>query len=227
MDAVCLERVSRFFGSGNKRIRALDDLTCKIGVGARLALVGPSGSGKTTLLSLIAALDRPDRGKIVVFDQDLAVMNETARADFRRRQVGLVFQDDALMPELTIAENLALPLVLLKTGARETEERVSDALAELGLAGYARSFPPALSGGEKQRVAVARAVIHHPRLLLADEPTANLDSQAAELVLSTIERLAGLYDLTVLMATHDPRVYERLPARLKLVDGRLPEADDQ
>ncbi len=219
--AVNIEQLSRFYKSGKSRIAALDNLTFKIKVGAQLALIGPSGSGKTTLLSLLGALERPDSGEITLFDINLNKMSERQTADFRRHNVGFIFQDDALMPELTVAENIALPLILIKTRTPEIKSRVNKILVDLDLENFSQSFPPTLSGGEKQRVAVARAVIHHPKLLLADEPTANLDSRAADLVLNAIDKLANQYSLTMVMATHDPRVYNRLPQKLELLDGKL------
>ncbi len=219
--AAHIEQVSRFYESGKSRIAALDNITFKIEIGAQLALIGPSGSGKTTLLSLLGALEHPDSGEITIFGENITKMSERETADFRRHNVGFIFQDDALMPELTVAENIALPLILIKTGTSEIKERVAGILAELVLENLGQTFPPSLSGGEKQRVAVARAVIHRPRLLLADEPTANLDSRAAALVLDAIDKLATEYSLTMIMATHDPRVYNRLSKKLELLDGKL------
>ncbi len=219
--AANIEQVSRFYGSGKSRLTALDNITFKINAGAQLALIGPSGSGKTTLLSLLGALERPDSGKITLFGANIDKMSERESADFRRHNVGFIFQDDALMPELTVAENVALPLILVKSAATEIKSRVATILADLDLQKFSQAFPPSLSGGEKQRVAVARAVIHQPKLLLADEPTANLDSRAAALVLNAIDKLANAYSLTMIMATHDPRVYKRLSKKLELRDGKL------
>ena len=219
--AADIKQVSRFYQSGKNRIAALDNITFKIEAGAQLALIGPSGSGKTTLLSLLGALERPDNGEITIFGKNLNKMSERENADFRRHNVGFIFQDDALMPELTVAENIALPLILIKTGAAEINRRIAKILDDLNLQKFNRTFPSSLSGGEKQRVAVARAVVHRPKLLLADEPTANLDSRAATLVLHAIDKLAKEYSLTMIMATHDPRVYNRLPKKLQLLDGKL------
>ncbi len=219
--AVRVERVSRCYKSGAGLITAIDKLTCEIEAGAQIALIGPSGSGKTTLLSLIGALEHPDCGNISLFSEEITCLSESAAANFRRHHVGFIFQDDALMPELTVAENVALPLILLKVAAAGIKRRVTDILTDLNLLKFSQSFPQSLSGGEKQRVAVARAIIHRPKLLLADEPTANLDSQAADLVLDTISRLAAAYSLTVVMATHDPRVHQRFSRKLELFDGKL------
>ena len=219
--AVLIAQVSRSYKSGSGRITAIDNLTLEIKAGAQIALIGPSGSGKTTLLSLIGALERPDCGSISLFSEEITRLSESEAADFRRHHVGFIFQDDALMPELTVAENVALPLILLKVAAVDIKRRVTDILTDLNLLKFSQSFPQALSGGEKQRVAVARAVIHRPKLLLADEPTANLDWQAANLVLDTISQLAAANSLTIIMATHDPRVHKRFPQKLELFDGKL------
>ncbi len=221
ISALLVENISRFYESGKIKIKALDSLSFTLAAGAQVALTGPSGSGKTTLLSLLGALEQTSLGTITVFGRDLGKMSESQAAAFRRRNVGFIFQDDALMPELTVAENVALPLVLTGVSNREIKLRVAGTLARLQLEKLAHSFPGALSGGEKQRIAVARAVIHRPQLLLADEPTANLDRRAADLVLDTITRLSSEVGLTMIMATHDPRVYNRMPQRLELIDGRL------
>ncbi len=219
--AVLVEQVSRSYKSGVGRITAIDNLSLEIEAGAQIALIGPSGSGKTTLLSLIGALERPDCGDISLFSEDITCLSESEAANFRRHHVGFIFQDDALMSELTVAENVALPLILQKVATADIKRRVTDVLADLNLLKFSRSFPQSLSGGEKQRVAVGRAVIHQPKLLLADEPTASLDSQAADLVLDTISKLAAAYSLTVIMATHDLRVHKRFPQKLELFDGKL------
>ena len=218
---ISLESVSRWFGSGATLIRALSDISLTLEEGSRTALVGPSGSGKTTLLNLVGALDRPTKGKITIKEMVVSGFNEQQAADFRRNQVGFVFQDDSLFPELTLTENVALPLVLQGLSRAERRSRARELLTSLGLETRLDSYPVNLSGGEKQRAAVARAVIHEPALLLADEPTANLDADAAEAVLQVIEQLAGRENLTVLVSTHDSRVFERFDRRIRLTDGRL------
>ena len=218
---ISLESVSRWFGSGATLIRALSDISLTLEEGSRTALVGPSGSGKTTLLNLVGALDRPTKGKITIKEMVVSGFNEQQAADFRRNQVGFVFQDDSLFPELTLTENVALPLVLQGLSRAERRSRARELLTFLGLEMRLDSYPVNLSGGEKQRAAVARAVIHKPALLLADEPTANLDADAAEAVLQVIEQLAGRENLTVLVSTHDSRVFERFDRRIRLTDGRL------
>ncbi len=219
--AVTLTDVVRRFGSGDTAIAALHEVSLDVQAGQQVAITGPSGSGKTTLLNLVGALDRPDEGSIWCLGRCLAAMNEREAATFRRRHVGLIFQDNALMDELTVSENVELPLVLIGEDPTARAEKVGQLLDKLGLAEKARVLPGILSAGEKQRVAVARAVVHRPHLLLADEPTANLDSASAETVMNTIESLAADCCLTVLLATHDPRVYNRFNRIVRLEDGRI------
>jgi putative ABC transport system ATP-binding protein len=219
--AITLKSVTRLFGTGDGRFAALREVDLEIPRGEHAALVGPSGSGKTTLLNLIGALDRADSGTVSCLGFDLGGISERAAADYRRRHVGLVFQDDALMPELTVRENVELPLILLHVYRAARRQQVSAILDVLGLSHRADAFPSTLSGGEKQRVAVARAVVHRPQLLLADEPTANLDTDSAMRVLDAISAVASQNCLTVVLATHDTRVIEHFPRIVTLKDGRI------
>lgn len=216
-----LDSVSRWFGQGQAQVCALSDISLTLTKGVQTALVGPSGSGKTTLLNLIGALDRPTQGTVMIDGKVVSAFNERQASEYRRHTIGFVFQDDALIPELTLAENVELPLVLLGIDKRERYQRVNELLDTLNLTKRQSAYPPLLSGGEKQRAAVARAVIHRPHILLADEPTANLDSESAELVLQVMRQLAEQNDLTVLVSTHDPRVYEQFDQLVRLKDGRL------
>lgn len=216
-----LDCVSRWFGQGQAQVCALSDISLTLHKGVQTALVGPSGSGKTTLLNLIGALDRPTQGTVMIDGETVSAFSERQASEYRRHAIGFVFQDDALIPELTLAENVELPLVLLGMGQRERQQRVNELLDTLNLTKRQSAYPPLLSGGEKQRTAVARAVIHRPHILLADEPTANLDSESAELVLQVMRQLAEQNDLTVLVSTHDPRVYEQFDQLIRLRDGHL------
>ncbi|HNV20063.1 MAG TPA: ABC transporter ATP-binding protein [Candidatus Hydrogenedentes bacterium] len=219
-----LKEVTRRFVTGNRSFPAVDNVSLTVRRGQRLALVGPSGSGKTTLLNLMGALDRPDGGTVQCLGVELSTASERKAADFRRKHLGFVFQQDALVPELTVHENVELPLVLLREDAAMRRETVDELLKALGLSQNARAYPGALSAGEKQRVAVARAVVHSPGILLADEPTANLDGISAGWVLDTIESLARKKDLTVILATHDARIFGRFESTIRLEDGRIVES---
>lgn len=216
-----LNSVSRSFGQGQAQVCALSDISLTLNKGEQAALIGPSGSGKTTLLNLIGVLDRPTQGTVMIAGKEVSAFNERQASEYRRHEIGFVFQDDALIPELTLAENVELPLVLLGIGQRERHHQVNQLLDTLNLTKRQSAYPPLLSGGEKQRTAVARAVIHRPHILLADEPTASLDSESAELVLQVMRQLAEQNDLTVLVSTHDPRVYEQFDQLVRLRDGHL------
>jgi putative ABC transport system ATP-binding protein len=213
--------VSRRFGEGYAMVTALKDVTLSLDHGSRVAVTGPSGSGKTTLLNLVGALDRPSSGFVRVMGQEVSAFSEQDASTFRRHHVGFVFQDDALIPELTVRENVELPLVLLGEPSKSRRHRVETVISQLGLDRRIDSFPPLLSGGEKQRAAVARAVIHGPQILLADEPTANLDTKSADAVMQTIDDLAAENELTVIVSTHDLRIAGRFDLRIRLNDGQL------
>ena len=214
-----IKGVSRWFGREHTQVRALTDINLSFAAGEQAALVGPSGSGKTTLLNLVGALDRPTAGQIHLGGQLLSAFTEHQAAEFRRREAGFVFQDSALLPELTLWENVELPLVLIGLPRLERKQRIEPLLQALDLNTRSGAFPPELSGGEKQRAAVARAVVHQPRIVLADEPTANLDTPSAQAVLDILRQLAQQHQLTMLVATHDPRVYTRFQRIIHLEDG--------
>jgi len=216
-----LDKVSRWFGSGHTQVRALSDLSLQLEAGTQAVIVGPSGSGKTTLLNLVGALDRPSAGQLTIGEEIVSAFSEQQACEFRRYRVGFVFQDNALLPELTVAENIEMPLVLIGQGAARRRQRVQELLLVLGLEKRGHSFPAELSGGEKQRVAVARAVSHQPQIVLADEPTANLDAVSARAVMNTLQQLTEQQQLTMLISTHDPRVFEQFEHIIRLEDGRL------
>lgn len=215
-----LENVSRWFGSGHTQVRALSDVSLELEVGTQAVVVGPSGSGKTTLLNLVGALDRPSHGQLTIGGEKVSSFSEQQACEFRRYRVGFVFQDNALLPELTVAENIEIPLVLIGQDAARRRQRVQELLLVLGLEKRGHSFPAELSGGEKQRVAVARAVSHRPQIVLADEPTANLDVVSAVAVMQSLRQLTE-QQLTVLVSSHDPRVFEQFEHVIRLEDGQL------
>ncbi|MFG2044808.1 ABC transporter ATP-binding protein [Dactylosporangium sp. NPDC048998] len=200
---------------------ALDGVSLEIHAGEAVAVMGPSGCGKSTLLNMVAALDRPTAGTVVVGGEDLGRLNETGRALFRRRRIGMVFQFFNLLDDLPALDNVALAAQLVGTPARQARARALELLDELGIADRRNIYPAALSGGERQRVAVARALMNRPALLLADEPTGALDSRAGEQVMDLLLDLNQIGQ-TLLMVTHDERLATRCASRLiEVVDGRV------
>jgi putative ABC transport system ATP-binding protein len=220
---VKLERVSKSYQSGGTAPPVLDAVDAEIAPGEFVVLVGRSGSGKSTLLNLIGAIDTPTSGEIHIDDTALSTLDETARAWLRRRQTGFVFQFFNLIPTLDAAENLLLPLELNGiTGAAATA-RVADCLAAVGLADHGRRFPEELSGGEQQRVAIARALVHTPGLVLADEPTGNLDLETATEMIALLDRLCRESGTTLVMATHSREVIGLADRVLAIRGGCLVE----
>jgi putative ABC transport system ATP-binding protein len=211
---------------GDQVVPVLMDITLDIPKGDFLGLMGPSGSGKTTLLNLLGTLDRPTSGRVFVAGEDTTEMSEAARADLRLRKLGFVFQSYNLVPVLSALENVEFVLLLQRVPPREREERARRFLSDLGLGELADKRPGAMSGGQQQRVAVARAIASEPEIVLADEPTANLDSKTAEDLLELMERLNRDRGVTFLFSTHDPRVMARARRAIRLVDGRI-ASDEQ
>lgn len=215
-------RVRKVYPSPAGEVVALAGLDLEVAPGEFVAVTGPSGCGKTTLLNLLGALDRPSDGRLEVFGADLARLDPRAAALYRRREVGFVFQQFHLVPTLTALENVALPLRYAGVPARERRRRAAALLDAVGLAPRAGHFPAILSGGERQRVAVARALVGGARLLLADEPTGNLDGATARDIVRLLRERAA--ERTLLLVTHDPEVAALAERRLRLRDGHL-EAD--
>ncbi len=185
-------------------VRALDDVSINIADGEFLALMGPSGSGKTTLLNMIAGIDRPTSGELLVLGEDIFRLGERQAARWRNRHVGYIFQTFNLIPVLTAFENVELPLLLTPLGKQERKEHVLTALRLVGLEDRAQHLPKQLSGGQEQRVSIARAIVTDPTLILADEPTGDLDSRAAQEILEIMKRLNEDFQKTIVMVTHDP-----------------------
>lgn len=221
--AIHVAGVRKAFEDG--RILALDGMDLEVEQGEFVAIVGPSGCGKSTLLHLIAALDPPDAGTIHVGHHDLASHSDLSH--YRARHVGMVFQLHNLLPTLTASENVQIPMFELPLSGRERRLRATKLLEAVGLEGRERNRPPQLSGGERQRVALARALANDPPILLADEPTGSLDSEAGRLVLDLIERLRAESGLTVVLVTHDADVAARADRVVRMLDGRAlaPEAE--
>src|SRR5213078_4891341 len=213
--------VSRFYRRGVDVVHALEHVSLHIPAGRFMALMGPSGSGKSTLLNLLAGLDRPDTGEVVVAGQALSVLDEDGLAAWRARHVGLVFQFYNLIPVLSAVENVELPLLLTGLPRAERRRRAEIALAAVGLAARQRHRPQQLSGGEQQRVAIARAIVTDPDLLVADEPTGDLDAKSAVEILTLLRELNRAFEKTVVMVTHDPRAEAYVDDVIRLNKGVL------
>ena len=221
MEVTRLDNVTRVYKIGQVETRALRGVSLSIEDGEFTALVGPSGSGKTTLLQLIGCLDQPTSGQVFVRGQDVSRLNRNQRADMRRGMIGFVFQFFALIPTLTAYENIEMPLLLNGHTPKERRDRVMQLLESVDLADRAHHRPDQLSGGEQQRVAVARALAPNPALILADEPTANLDTANGEQVMDFMTRLNQETGVTFVFATHDPRVIRFARRVVELRDGHI------
>ncbi len=215
---VRLDGVRRRYRRGGEEVAALDGVSFTVAAGEMVALVGPSGCGKSTTLNLVAGVDLPDSGSVVVCGRDLGHASEEELTLLRRRHVGVVFQAFHLMPNLTVEENVALPLAL---DGRSDDARVRHLLDRVGLWPRRGHFPPELSGGEEQRTAVARALVARPEVIVADEPTGNLDSQNGRAILSLLDELRRDSGAALLVATHDPEIAARADRVLSMRDGRL------
>jgi putative ABC transport system ATP-binding protein len=217
---VC-KKIVRSFWRAKERLDVLDELDLEIAEGSFEALMGPSGSGKTTLLNLIAGLDRPTSGTLTVAGTEVSSMGDAALARWRSQTIGFVFQHFNLIPVLTALENVELPLLLTSLGSAERKKRAQIALRVVGLEDRMHHRPQQLSGGQEQRVGIARAIVHDPKILVADEPTGELDRKSADEVLHLLERLNKEFDKTILMVTHDPAAAERATVLRKLDKGKL------
>ena len=218
---IVLDQVEKTYGRGEGAVAALHTLSLRIPAGRAVALLGRSGSGKSTLLNLLGAVDRPTSGSITIDGENLAKLSQADLALFRRRRLGYVFQSFHLLPSLTVFENVAVPWVLDRSLTNERRDQVMTLLKRLGVADKVRRYPDELSGGQQQRVALARAIIHRPRLLLADEPTGNLDAHTGQIILDLLMELQEEYALTVVTATHSQEAAARCSDRIVLEDGRV------
>lgn len=223
MEVTKIENVTRTFKLGNLETQALRGVSLSIESGEFTALVGPSGSGKTTLLQLIGCLDQPTSGHVYVNGKDVSKLNRNQRADMRRGTIGFIFQFFALIPTLTAYENVEMPLLLIGQSPTERRERVTELLKAVDLTERANHRPDQLSGGQQQRVAIARALAPKPALILADEPTANLDTPNGRQVMETMTRLNQETGVTFVFATHDPRVIQYARRVITLRDGVIVE----
>jgi putative ABC transport system ATP-binding protein len=219
--AVSVENVVKIYQRDSQQVKVLDGLTLEVPQGEFLALMGPSGSGKTTLLNLIAGIDRATSGRVSVGGTNLTPLSEGDLAKWRSRNVGFIFQFYNLIPVLTAVENVELPLLLSHLSKKERRERALTALRIVGLADRSKHYPRQLSGGQEQRVAIARAIVTDPMVLVADEPTGDLDSKSAEEILDLLQTFNKEFGKTIVMVTHDPRAASRAHTQRHLEKGVL------
>jgi putative ABC transport system ATP-binding protein len=219
--AVQVENVSRVYRRDEFEVRALDNVSVRIPTGRFVAIMGPSGSGKTTLLNLIAGIDHPTSGRVAVGGEEITGMKERALAEWRARHIGLVFQFYNLIPVLTAFENVELPLLLTHLKKAQRRDHVEAALRVVGLADRMEHYPRQLSGGQEQRVAIARAIVTDPTIIMADEPTGDLDATSAEDILALLRELNRRFSKTIVMVTHDPRAERHVDEVYRLDKGVL------
>jgi len=220
-EVIVTEGVTKVYSDHGVPVHALRGIDLKIASGEFTAIVGPSGSGKTTLLNIISGLDNPTEGKVWLNGKPLSTMSGNELSDFRRDNIGFVFQAYNLIPVLTVEENIEYIMLLQRIPKAERHKRVLDILQEIGLAGYGARKPPQLSGGQQQRVAIARAMVSHPAIILADEPTANLDSNTGAELLDMMNGLNTRTGMTFIFSTHDQMVMERARRLITLKDGQV------
>ncbi|MCH5198818.1 MAG: ABC transporter ATP-binding protein [Oscillospiraceae bacterium] len=219
MEILRVEHLSKIYNSGENEVRAVDDVSFSVEKGEFVAVIGASGSGKSTLLHLLGGVDRPTSGKVFIDGKDIFKLDNDALAIFRRRQVGIVYQFYNLIPILDVTENITLPVLL--DGDRPNEQRLEDLLNELGLSERRNNLPNQLSGGQQQRVSIGRAMINNPAVILADEPTGNLDSRAGEEIVNLLKLSNKNYNQTVIIITHDPDIARRADRVITVEDGRI------
>jgi len=209
------------YGEGEESTMALNGVSFTVRRGEFVAIAGPSGSGKSTLLNQIGALDRPSKGKILLDGVDISALSSTELANVRNQKIGFVFQDFNLIQRMSVVENVELPLSISNVPPKERRQRAMSLLDRFGIASKAKQVPSKLSGGQRQRVAVARALSNDPEIILADEPTGNLDSQNASLTMNFLERLSTEFGKTLVVVSHDPEVSRRAERAIMMKDGRV------
>ena len=219
MEILKVENLSKVYGLGEGEVRALDGVSFSVEKGQFLAIIGPSGSGKSTLLHILGGVDRPTSGKVYLEDQDVFAQDEDHLAVFRRRQVGLIYQFYNLIPVLNVTENITLPVLL--DGRKVDQNRLEELIRELNLTGREKHLPNQLSGGQQQRVSIGRALMNSPALLLADEPTGNLDSQNSQEIVSLLKKANRQYGQTLIVITHDESIALQADRILSIEDGRI------
>lgn len=219
MEIVRVEHLSKVYGKGDTAVRALDDVSFSIEQGQFVAIVGPSGSGKSTLLHILGGVDTPTSGKVQIGDTDISKLDETALAIFRRRQIGLIYQFYNLIPILTVEENITLPLLL--DGKKPDRQMLHTLVSTLGLSERLHHLPNQLSGGQQQRVSIGRALLNNPALMLADEPTGNLDSENSKEIIALLRRFNREFKQTVVIITHDERIALSADRVISVQDGKI------
>jgi putative ABC transport system ATP-binding protein len=217
-----LQELTRFYQVGDQQVHALDGVSLDIGAGEYVSIMGPSGSGKSTLLHIIGLLDRPTGGRYILDGKNTTTLSDQQQADLRRNRIGFVFQFFHLLPRLTAAQNVELPMILDGIAPAKRRQRVQTALESMNLGERAHHRPDQLSGGQRQRVAIARATVMQPAVLLADEPTGNLDRHSGAEVIELIEQL-NANGITLIVVTHDPDIGGRAKRRIHMVDGKIVE----
>jgi len=219
-ELIQVQNLYKSFGNGAKKVEVLRGIDLTFYQGERVAIVGASGVGKTTLLHILGTLDRPTSGKVLYGGQDVFALNEKDLALFRNQEIGFVFQFHHLLPEFNALENTMMPCLINGMSKKEASARAEDILVLVGLKERLSHKPGELSGGEQQRVAVARALVLEPKILLADEPTGNLDSKTGETVFSLLQELNRIKQVTLILVTHNPNLAEKMPRQIRLVDGK-------
>ena len=219
MEILRVENLCKTYGKGKNEVKALDNISFSVNKGEFIAIIGPSGSGKSTLLHILGGVDKPTSGKVFMNDQDIYVQNDEQLAIFRRRQVGLIYQFYNLIPILNVVENMTLPLKL--DGRKVNKERVNELLELLGLAERRKHLPSQLSGGQQQRVSIGRALINAPVLVLADEPTGNLDSKNSQEIIGLLKHSNKKYGQTLIVITHDENIALQADRIIRIADGQI------
>ncbi len=219
MEILKIEHLSKVYGEGENAVRAVDDVSFTVEKGEFLAIIGPSGSGKSTLLHILGGVDRPTGGKVYMNGQDVYAQDEEALAVFRRRQVGLIYQFYNLIPVLDVVENMTLPVLM--DGRRVNNERLEELLATLGLTARRKNLPNQLSGGQQQRVSIGRALMNAPAVVLADEPTGNLDSRNSQEIVELLKQSNRKYGQTLIIITHDENIALQADRVIAIEDGKM------
>lgn len=219
MEILTIENLSKIYGTGEAAVKALDDVSFSVQKGDFVAIIGPSGSGKSTLLHMLGGVDRPTGGKVYVQDTDMYTLDETQLAIFRRRQIGLIYQFFNLIPVLTVEENITLPLLLDQQ--KVDQKQLADLVNTLNLQHRLNHLPNQLSGGQQQRVSIGRAIIGNPAIMLADEPTGNLDSRNSSEIVVLLKMLNKTYHQTLIVITHDERIALQADRIISIEDGRI------